>query len=158
MNDMNIATVDLHRILRESDEGRRIIAEVDQGEAAKRATFNKQVQSILALRTRYFACASNLNQDEHSRLRQEIVESELEAARMEASITQEIEERRSAILVDFERMVWPLIEELAEANGIALILQQPQRNLIYAARELDITEAVIEALNERTEAVGSMSA
>jgi Skp family chaperone for outer membrane proteins len=157
MNEMSIATICLERVLSESDEGRRITAEIEQSEKAKRTEFNEQVEEILVLRAKYFASAASLPSGEQSRLRQEIAQMELRVARMEEAILQEMQQRRGAVLADFERLIFPLIEQLAEANGIALVLQQPQRNLVYSAREIDITDSVIEALDERTEAVCSLS-
>jgi len=142
MNETVIATIDMQRLLSESNGGQRLIAEIEQTEREKQAEFATQVKSALALRAKYFASVGQLAHDKELCLRQEVEQNEMRIARLQETMIEELQKRRVAVLASFERLIFPLIEQVAEANGIALVLQHPQQNLVYCAPEINITDTL----------------
>jgi Skp family chaperone for outer membrane proteins len=122
----------------------RLIAESIDGKAAtaKLRTFQDEKRKAVEAKQ---AAVQKLSVSKASAV-------EIERARLDAQRATEDADREMAALSrqvqdDFDRRLRPVLKEIAESDHVGIVFEYPQRLIIWAAPEADITDEVIARLD-----------
>lgn len=163
------AYIDLARVTAESTDGQAANAKVQELTNQKLAEIEARNSELLAqIETRnqqltesqqkleqgqnVMSAEARLSlQREITRLQVEIQrqtqDSQAEMERVTQDAEAEVSELQQQLQIEFEQKLAPAIEAVATERGIDFLFNVGQGGLIWANRELDLTQAVIDQLN-----------
>ena len=144
----NVAVVDVERAIALCKPGEAIQKQLDDLAATK--------QKPLLAKQEELRKATAALEAEKEKLSEEDAENRVLALdRLEEDIEQGLEEAREEIGLAEERKLDPLLEkaqgfikELAEKQGFTIVLEKTNPELLYASDTVDLTDALIERLNQ----------
>ncbi len=143
-----IATVDVQRILEESNAGRIARDLLKQTTRRARAQIDEMRSQLETLQKRYDSQKSILKPDAREELEQQIVETQLELRQTLQQSQMELQDRdtelTSAILEDLK----PIIEALAKEKGLTLVIESGEAGVLFAADKLDLTDVILKRYDE----------
>lgn len=141
---IKIGVVDSNRIIQESVAGKSFLNALE----AKRL----QIQEDIAARDaklredqqNYQRQMFSLSEEARSRTEKELQQRQLELQRMREDADRELRSFYTDGIVDIERKVMPIIEQVAKEKGLSLVLENaPQRGMLFVDPSIDITDEVI---------------
>jgi outer membrane protein len=144
----NVAVVDVERAIALCKAGEAVKKQLDELTAAKQKPLLAK-QEELRKQTAAFEA-------EKEKLSQEQAENKaLALDRMEADLERLLEEARQELTLAEQRRLDPLLEraeglikEVAEQMGFTIVLEKTNPELLYASDTVDLTQALIDRLNQ----------
>ena len=146
--EYNFATVNMERVLSETKAGKRIIDDIRSREEPKKQEYQKLIKEIVDLRNQYQTKANKNKPEETLELRQKIEQKELIALRFQESTLKELENYRLQTMAEFEKKVFPVIDKMASEKKLTFLFPYPQRWIIFADRQIDLTDEIIKLIDK----------
>lgn len=146
--EMRIAVIDEQRIFTESRVGREALDRLQRLQDEKLAEGQARQQEIERLRRRVAEGRLTLSEDRLSELQAELEEKLVAFRRYQDDVERQLERERTQTLSRIERQVMPIIERVGREQGINLIFNKFGSGLVYADEGVDITDLVIERVND----------
>lgn len=143
--ETKIRVIDIERIAAESQEGKKLFeslkAENDKimGERAAKEQEIREMQAKLN--------SEILSQDAKLRLQRDIQRKQTEAQRWLEDVQAEFELKRQEGEAAFQDKLAPIVEQVAQENGIGLILRATPGLTFVLDESLDISPLVVEKLD-----------
>jgi len=141
-------TVNMERVLSETQEGKRIIDDIRGREEPKKQDYQRMVNDIMALRNKYQSGGAGLPPEEALKIRQSIEQKELVAMRFQETTLKELENYRLEAMADFEKKVFPVIDRISKERKLTFLFPYPQRWIIFADPAVDLTEEIIREIDK----------
>ena len=142
-----IAVIDIDRIAAESDSGKVLFETLKQENdkiAAERARRQQEIQDMQARMT-----SEVLSADAREQLRRDIERAQTDAQRWLEDEQRSFQEKQQQGEQAFQAQLAPIVELVAQQNGIGLIFRATPGLTFVLDPNLDITPLIIQALNER---------
>jgi Skp family chaperone for outer membrane proteins len=145
----NIATINMEKILTDTNEGRRNLDRIKKQEKPIVDKVNKLILEVKSSLDKYNRDKSaGVNPAELGKQQQILAQKDIEAQQAQAAAQMQIQQIRFQVMSEFEKKVFPIIDGIAKEQKIDLIFPHPQRYLVYAADALDITNEIVKQINE----------
>lgn len=144
----NVAVIDVRRILTESDAGRSALERLRVLAEAKQTALRAQEDEAVAIQEDLTAKRLSLSEDKQQEIEADLQRRAIDLRRAQDDARREIEEQQVQEFKAIEDKVMPLIREIGESEGFAVIFNKfEDSGLLYAAAEADITSQVLERFN-----------
>ncbi len=147
-----VAVIDVRRILTESDAGSAALERLRVSAEAKQAALLAQEAEAIAIQEDLEAKRLSLSDDKQQEIETDLQRRAIDLRRAQDDARREIEELQVQEFQAIEEKVMPLIQEIGETEGYALIFNKYEDSgLLFAAPGADITGAVLERFNSLPE-------
>jgi outer membrane protein len=138
-----IAVIDIQRVMTESAPGRAALAELQAFARQQEAKLGAKRGEVRRLQTEMQAGRGTLPEEQLRDLQRQIEDQTRETKRMTEDMQREYTSRRDKALEGIDKQIVPLIQEMGREGGYTMIFRKFESGLLYAAEEVEITEAVI---------------
>jgi Skp family chaperone for outer membrane proteins len=142
-----IAVIDIDRIAAESNSGKALFERLKQENdkiAAERAKRQQDIQDMQTKMT-----SDVLSVEAREQLRRDIERAQTDAQRWLEDAQRDFQEKQQRGEEEFQNELAPIVEQVANDNGIGLIFRATPGLTFVLDPNLDITPLVIQALNEK---------
>jgi outer membrane protein len=147
-----VAVIDVRRILTESEAGRAALERLRVSAEAKQAALTAQESEAVAIQEDLEARRLSLSEDKQQEIEADLQRRAIDLRRAQDDARREIEELQIQEFKAIEEKVMPLIREIGETEGYALIFNKfEDSGLLYASGGADITSRVLERFNSLPE-------
>lgn len=144
--DVNIAVVDVQSAILNSEEAKRLLAQIQQ-EFKREEDEIRQLQSDAAkLLERLQKDADVMSETEKRRVQQEIEAKNNDFVYLRQRLQRQIEDRQGELFAGIDQKVQRAIEELVKSEKYDVIL--PRQAALYVGDVYNVTRKVTEKLNQ----------
>jgi outer membrane protein len=145
--EVNIAVIDVQRVVTESDPGKEALqklkllqdAKIDEGRALQ--------QELTTMQEQMSKQRFTLSEERLSELSKQMEDGQIALQRFQDDAERELDEARRRELGGLEGRIIPVINEIGAERGFTLIFNKFQSGLVYADDTVDITDDVILRFN-----------
>jgi outer membrane protein len=148
--------VDLGRVVREVEEGKAATARLKAEAEAKRADLQKREAELKTMSEEYQKQQAVLSEDAKNAKQEEMKKKYMELQQLDRQAQAEVGQSQERLLGQIEQKLMPLIQEVAEKNGISFVLRKEV--LAHAPPSADITNEVVREYNKRFGGSGEATA
>jgi outer membrane protein len=141
---LKIALIDVQRLVTDSAVGKEALGRLKNLQDAKVAEGKAKQDEIEALRRKLNDGRLSLAADKIADLEKELEDKMISFRRFQDDAEREIGKARENALSEVERRVMPIIEQVGEEFGYALIFNKFQSGLVYADEAIDITPLILQ--------------
>ncbi len=142
-----VAVVDTQRLLEESSAGRNALERLKGLFDQKQQEIAAREQEINNLRTRLEEGDLSLAQARKAELAAEIEEKVIALRRLRDDAQRELNQQQDRAFQEIDRQIMPVIQQVANEGGYALIFRKFESGLLFAQDSVDITDRVLERFN-----------
>jgi outer membrane protein len=142
----NIAVVDGEKVLRDSEPGKKLFAEIKALRDKKQQEIEQKQSSIQVMNDKLTKEKDILSPDAQERRKAEIQKAITDAKRFREDSEQEIQGKLDNAMESMQNRLIPLIEKLGQEKGYSLIVGK--QFTIWRDPKWDITDEVIKRFNE----------
>jgi Skp family chaperone for outer membrane proteins len=140
-----IAVIDIERIAAESNEGKALFEDLKVENDKLQAESQRRQQEIADLQAKLNS--EILSQDARLRLQRDVERKRTEAQRWLEDAQAEFEAKRQDGEVKFQEKLGPVVEAVAQENGIGLIFRATPGLTFVLDANLDISPLVVQKLD-----------
>jgi outer membrane protein len=142
----NIAVVDGEKVLRDSEPGKKLFADIKALRDKKQQEIEQRQNSIQVMNDKLTKEKDILSPDAQEKRKAEIQKAITDAKRFREDSEQEIQGRLDTAMETMQNRLIPLIEKIGQEKGYSLIVGK--QFTIWRDPKFDITEEVIKRFNE----------
>ena len=147
MAQVNIAVIDIQRVVTDSDAGKEALGNLQKLQDAKIAQGRAIQENMDALREQLSKQRFTLTETKVAELSKQIEDKGIEMQRFQDDAQRELDEARRTALGGLEERILPVIDEVGRERNMTLIFNKFQSGLVYADEGVDITDEVIRRFN-----------
>ena len=146
---VNIAVIDVQRVVTESDPGKEALQKLKQLQDAKIDEGRALQQQLSGLQEQMSKQRFTLSEERLADLSKQLEDGQIALQRFQDDAERELDEARRRELGGLEGRIIPVINEIGAERGFTLIFNKFQSGLVYADDTVDITDDVILRFNTR---------
>lgn len=147
MAQVNIAVIDIQRVVTDSDAGKEALGNLQKLQDAKIAQGRAIQENMDALREQLSKQRFTLTEAKVAELSKEIEDKGIEMQRFQDDAQRELDEARRAALGGLEERILPVIDQVGKERNMTMIFNKFQSGLVYADEGVDLTDEVIRRFN-----------
>ncbi len=147
MAQVNIAVIDIQRVVTDSDAGKEALGNLQKLQDAKIAQGRAIQENMDALREQLSKQRFTLTEAKVAELSKEIEDKGIEMQRFQDDAQRELDEARRSALGGLEERILPVIDQVGKERNMTMIFNKFQSGLVYADESVDITDEVIRRFN-----------
>lgn len=144
---MNIAVIDVQRVVTESDPGKEALQKLKELQDAKIDQGRGMQQELATMQEQISKQQFTLSEERLAELRKQIEDRGIALQRFQDDAERELDEARRLELGGLEGRIIPVINQVGTEQGYTLIFNKFQSGLVYADETVDITDDVIRRFN-----------
>lgn len=137
-----IAYVDFQGIVNDSIEGKAATTKVQAFNQKKVTELNEKQKALNAAQQKLQQGLTVLSDQARAQLEKEIEKMQVDIQRFTQDAQAEVQELQQALQVEFQKKVFPIIQQVATDKGLHIIFST-DAGIVWADRGLDITPEVI---------------
>ncbi len=141
-----IGVIDVQKVVRDSEVGKKALAEVKAVTDKKQQEINQRQSSIQAMQDKLDKQKDILSAEAQEKLKSDINKGMTELRRFREDSEQEIQNKLGIALKGLEEKVVPIIQKMGSERGYSIIVTRDA--LIYSSPKNDVTDEVIRLFNE----------
>lgn len=147
-----IAVIAFQPAVAATNEGRQAIAKIQAKYEPQRDQLKTLSDQIDTLKKQLQASGSSLSQDARATQLRTIDDKEKTLQRQAQSAQSDFQQDMSEALQAIEQKFYTVLQDYAQTNGYGLVLDMSsqQTPVVWASRAADISQAVIQAYNEKS--------
>jgi len=142
----SIAVVDGEKVLRDSEPGKKLFAEIKALRDKKQQEIEQRQNSVQTMNEKLTKEKDILSPEAQEKRKAEIQRAVTEAKRFREDSEQEIQSKLDTAMETMQNKLIPLIEKLGQEKGYSLIVGK--QFTIWRDPKWDITDEVIKRFNE----------
>ena len=146
MAESRIGVVDLRQALFSSEDAKAFSEQLQRDFAGTEEEVRKAQQEARSLQERLQKDGAMMNESERERLKEEFQAKAQEFTQKKEQLDQTLNTRKQTFLEDARPEVDAAVKELMEEYDLDIIL--PSETVVYVKPELNLTEALLEKLNQ----------
>ncbi|RLE26829.1 MAG: hypothetical protein DRJ61_01020 [Acidobacteria bacterium] len=147
MAQINIAVIDIQRVVTDSDAGKESLGRLQKLQDAKIAEGRAIQETMDGLREQLSKQRFTLTESKVAELSKQIEDKGIAMQRFQDDAQRELDEARRTALAGLEERILPVIDEVGKERKMTLIFNKFQAGLVYADESVDITDEVIRRFN-----------
>jgi len=144
---INLAVIDVQRVVTESDPGKEAIQKLKGISDAKVQEGQTLQQELAALQDQFNKQRFTVSEERLAEMNKQLEDGSIAIRRFEDDAKRELDEARRRELGGLEQRILPIINQIGQERGITLIFNKFQSGLVYADEAVDITDDVILRFN-----------
>jgi len=152
---VKIAVISTQEIIEGSKAGKKAIEDLRTLQQQKEGEVKTKQQEITDLRNRIAEGRLSLAEDKLQELQSQLEEKSKELRRLQEDAAAELDRRQKEVLSGIEKQVMPIINQMGREQGYSMIFRKFDSGLVYVDETVDITQQVIQRLDQEMAAAGS---
>lgn len=152
---MKIGVVDQDRVLNESEEGKRLKAELEKLRNAKAAAIEAKEKELKSLQDQLMNAQLSLSEEKREDISRQLKRKRVEYERLNDDATMEFQEAANRAQARLISMFRDLIAKYGAEKGYTVILEA--NTLYFASNAVDVTDELLTLFNETARAGGAAS-
>jgi len=150
-----LAVINIQQAIALTAEGKQALAGITNKYEPKRQALQRQQDEINALQDQLQKQAATLSDDESARLRRELDQKQRLFKRDQDDDSADYQaDNQDAVQAIGSKMV-KVINEYAQKNGFALVIDDSQLPVYYVAKGIDITEPIVKLYDQANPAAAA---
>ncbi len=146
---VKIGVVDSNRIIQESTIGKNFLSSLETQRRQKQEEIAARESKLREDQQNYQKQMFSLSEEARSRTEKELEQRRLDLQRLREDADRDLRSFYTDGIMDIERRVLPIIEQVAKEKGLILVLENaPQRGMLFVDPSIDITDDVITRFNQ----------
>jgi len=145
---MKIGAVDLLKALNESDTGKKAKTDLEFMIKSKQSSLDEKGKSIEKLKTELDKQASVLSSDARRAKEEELEKMIRDYQRQVADSQNEVKKKEGDLTGDILKELREIIQQIGTQEGYTLILEGGDGQILFAKKDIDLTESVIKKYNQ----------
>ena len=137
---MKVAVIDLDRTLQETPAGKRASTAFEKGRLAKQTELDKKQKELQRMGADLDKQKAVLKPDVEAAKRGELEKKFVELQELYVKLERELAGDRQKLITDILKKASPIIEEVAKAEGVTLVVDRSA--VIFADKSVDLTDKV----------------
>ena len=146
---LNIAVIDVQRVVTESDPGKQALQKLKELQDAKIDEGRALQQELTSMQEQTSKQRFTLSEERLAEMNKQMEDMQIALQRFQDDAERELDEARRRELGGLEGRIIPVINEIGVERGLTLIFNKFQSGLVYADDTVDITDDVILRFNTR---------
>ena len=146
---LNIAVIDVQRVVTESDPGKEALQKLKELQDAKIDEGRALQQELTSMQEQMSKQRFTLSEERLAEMNKQMEDMQIALQRFQDDAERELDEARRRELGGLEGRIIPVINEIGVERGLTLIFNKFQSGLVYADDTVDITDDVILRFNTR---------
>lgn len=146
--NIKIGSVDLIKALNESDSGKKAKTDLEFLIKTKQSILDERGKAIEKMKSDIDKQASALSADARKSKEEELERAVRDYQRLVNDSQNEVKKKEGDLTNDIIKELRDIIEQLGSEEGYTVILEGSEGQILYAKKELDLTDAVIKKHNE----------
>ena len=153
-----IAFVNLQQIAGLTAEGKAAAARVDALIQKKQNEGADKAKTLAANQQKLAQSGALLSEAARAQLEKDIDKQQVEAQRFQQDAQAEINELQQELQNDFQKKLFPVLQQLAQEKGLQILFSAADAGLIWAEAGLDLTMEAVKKMDFATAKPASASA
>jgi outer membrane protein len=145
--EVNIAVIDVQRVVTESDPGKEALQKLKELQDSKIDEGRAMQQEMDTLREQMSKQRFTLSEERLAEMSKQIEDKQIAMQRFQDDAERELDEARRRELGGLEARIIPVINEIGVERNLTLVFNKFQSGLVYADDAIDITDDVIRRFN-----------
>lgn len=146
--EVKIGIVDLPQAIQATKDGKKIKKQLEEEYNKKKADLEKKVKDITQMQTDFEKKSLVLSDEARMKKQQEIEGEKAKYMELREKNLQDLAKKDRELSQPMIKKLNEVIGEIAKKEGFTVILHKNDQNLVWAAKEVDITAQVIKALEK----------
>jgi Skp family chaperone for outer membrane proteins len=142
---IKIAIVNSQKVLEDSVEGKKIMAQLEEKDKQNREALTKLDDEIRRLETKLSTQRLTLTQEAMAQLSSDIERKRTERKRFTEDTYREMEELTARLFNRIQSELLPIIEQIGKEKSVDIIFDLARSGAIYFNPTIDLTQDVISA-------------
>ncbi|MBX9767138.1 MAG: OmpH family outer membrane protein, partial [Bdellovibrionales bacterium] len=147
--ESKFAYLDMQKAIQSVDQGKKAKKELETEFNAKKKKLEAKEKDLKEMGDDLEKKAMALSDEARSRKQREFQEEMLKYQKMVAQSQQEIQGRERELTAPILEKMKSVIEKLAQEEGFTMIFEKNEQSVIWAKKEVDITDKVIASFEKR---------
>lgn len=147
--ELKIGVVDIIRVLNESEEGKKAVAQLQSMLEERQKTLEEKQKKLQGLKEEFEKKRSVLSEDARKAKEDEIDRLGRELQRTAADYQVELQKKQNEFTQSMFKEIRQLINEYAQKEGYSLILEKADQIILFTTPEVDITDKIISIYNQK---------
>ncbi len=145
---VKIGIVDLHRLINESEVGKKAKAELENLIRSKQVTIDEKGKQIEALKAEIDKQAAVITADAKKAKEEELERFVRDYQRIISDSQAEVKKKEAELTTEILKQAREVINKIAQEGSYSLVLEKADGLVLYFSSGLDITDRVIKKINE----------
>ncbi len=145
---LKIAIVDLHKLINESESGKKAKADLESLIKSKQSLLDEKGKNIEKLRTDLEKQAAVISADAKKTKEEELERVARDYQRLVSDSQTEVKKKEAELTSEILKDAREVINKIAQEGGYSLVIEKADGLVLYFSSNLDITDRVIKKLNE----------
>ena len=146
--NIKIGSVDLVKALNESDAGKKAKTDLEFLIKTKQSSLDEKGKAIEKTKSEIDKQASVLSADARKSKEEELERMIRDYQRLVTDSQNEVKKKEGEFTLDIIKELRQIIEKIGGDEGFTIILEGGEGQIIYAKKEIDLTDTVIKKHNE----------
>jgi len=146
--NIKIGSVDLIKALNESDAGKKAKTDLEFMIKSKQASLDEKGKNIEKIKSEIDKQSSVLSADARKSKEEELEKMIRDYQRLVSDSQNEIKKKEGDLTAEIIKELRGIIEKIGSDEGYTLILEGGEGQILFAKKEIDITEKVLKKHNE----------
>ncbi|MCB0349930.1 MAG: OmpH family outer membrane protein [Bdellovibrionales bacterium] len=146
--DVKIGIVDLPQAIQATKEGKKIKKQLEAEYNKKKSEMEKIVKDIGKMQTDFEKKSLVLSDEARMKKQQEIDGEKAKYMELREKNLQDLAKKDRELSQPMIKKLNEVIGEIAKKEGFTVILHKNDQNLVWASKEVDITDQVVKALEK----------
>lgn len=147
--DVKIGIVDIPKAIQATKEGQKIKKNLEEEYNKKKADLEKKVKDISTMQADFEKKSLVLSDEARLKKQQEIDTEKQKYMELREKNMQDLAKKDRDLSQPMIKKLNDVINEIAQKEGFTMILHKNDQNLVWATKELDITDKVVKALEKK---------
>jgi outer membrane protein len=147
--EVKIGVVDIPKAIQATKDGQKIKKELEEEYNKRKAELEKRVKDISKMQADFEKKSLVLSDEARAKKQQEIDEEKAKYMESREKNMQDLSKKDRELSQPMIKKLNDVIGGIAEKEGYTVILHKNEQNLVWAAKEVDITDQVIKALEKK---------
>lgn len=140
-----VGVFDPNRILQETEEGKRVSAQISQYRDTKQAELDQKRKEILDLQNQLQTQGLSLSADRRAELEKQAQKKSLELSSAVEAAQREDQLETTEALSKFQNQIMAVLEQFAREEGFDIVLEKSL--VAYSSPPVDVTSMLVERFN-----------
>lgn len=142
-----IGVVNSQEILEKSEEGKKVVAQLQEEEKRNQAELSRRDEEIRQLQKKLNTQRLTLTQEAQANLQSDLEKKKTDRQRFAEDINREMNEMAARLFQKIQNEVLPIIETIGKEKNLDIIFDLSRSGAVYVSPTVDLTAEIIERYN-----------
>jgi Skp family chaperone for outer membrane proteins len=147
--EKRVAVVDSQKVLEQSEEGKRVIAQLEEKNQKSQNDLSKLDEDVRKLETKLNTQRLTLSEESILQLSSDLERKRTERKRSAEDALRDFQELQFRLFNRVQNELLPIIEQIGKERGFEIIFDYNKSGAVYVDQAVDITQEVIKRYNEK---------